>query len=307
MVSRGADSNHPALSTVLAPLKATQMEDLMITKGTAALGPATVEAKTSAVSWGAIFAGAVVAAATSLILVLLATGLDLASISPWAGTGVSATSLTVMTAIVVLIIQWLASGVGGYVTGRLRTKWVGTHTHEVFFRDTAHGFIAWAVATLLVTSTLVSGASSLLGAGAHAGVAAAAATSNIPSGGLINGVSPYDVDMLFRTSGGTEPKASAAGAREETGHILGKALTTGELSAADRTYLAQLVAAQTGLSDADAQLRVDEGLTQMKAAADGARRTSEMTAIFAALAMVVGAFIACVAAALGGRLRDLHP
>jgi hypothetical protein len=283
------------------------MEDLIITQRAAALGPAAAESKTSAVSWGAIFAGAVVAAATSLILVLLATGLDLASISPWAGSGVSATSLTVMTAIALLIIQWLSAGAGGYVTGRLRTKWVGTHTHEVFFRDTAHGFITWAVATLLVTSTLASGASSLLGSGAHGGMAAATVASNTTSGASINRVNPYDLDMLFRTSGGTEPKASAANAREESGHILARGLTTGDVSAADRSYLAQLVAAQTGLSDADAQRRVDEGLTQIKAAADAVRRTSEMTAIFAALAMVVGAFIACVSAALGGRERDLHP
>jgi hypothetical protein len=284
------------------------MQDLTITQRTAALGPSTVEAKTSAVTWAAILAGAVVAAAVSLILVLLATGMDLASMSPWPSSGASATSMVVMTAIAVLIIQWLSAAVGGYVTGRLRTKWVGTHTHEVFFRDTAHGFIAWAVATLLVTSALASGASSLLGAGARAsGMAAATLASNASSGGTTSDVRPYDLDMLFRTSAGTEARPGASGAREETGHILARGLVTGDVSAADRTYLAQLIAAQAGVSDADAQRRVDEGITQMKAAADAARRSSEMTAIFAALAMVVGAFIACVSAALGGRVRDMHP
>ncbi len=284
------------------------MQDLTITQRTAALGPSTVEAKTSAVTWAAILAGAVVAAAVSLILVLLATGMDLASMSPWPSSGASATSMVVMAAIAVLIIQWLSAAVGGYVTGRLRTKWVGTHTHEVFFRDTAHGFIAWAVATLLVTSALASGASSLLGAGARAsGMAAATLASNVSSGGTTSDVRPYDLDMLFRTSAGTEARPGASGAREETGHILARGLVTGDVSAADRTYLAQLIAAQAGVSDADAQRRVDEGITQMKAAADAARRSSEMTAIFAALAMVVGAFIACVSAALGGRVRDMHP
>jgi hypothetical protein len=282
------------------------MEELTITQRTA-LGPSTVEAKTSAVSWAAILAGAVVAAATSLILVLLATGMDLASMSLWTSSGASATSMLVVTGIAVLIIQWLSGGVGGYITGRLRTKWVGTHTHEVFFRDTAHGFIAWAVATLFVTSTLVSGASSFLSAGAHAsGMAATTLASNASSGGTTS-VHPYDLDMLFRTSAGTEAKPGASGAREETGHILARSLATGDVSAADRAYLVQLIAAQTGISDADAQRRVDEEITQMKAAADTARRSSEMTAIFAALAMVVGAFIACVSAALGGRVRDMHP
>ena len=267
-----------------------------------------MEAKTSAVSWAAILAGAVVAAATSLILVLLAAGMGLASVSPWSGSGTSGTSILVMTAIALLIIQWLSAGVGGYVTGRLRTKWVGTHTHEVFFRDTAHGFIAWAVATLLVTSTLASGASSLLGAGAHAsGVAVGTLAANAASAGAINNIRPYDLDVLFRTSAGMEAKSGATGAREETGHILARGLVTGDVPAADRTYLAQLIAAQTGASEADAHRRVDDGITQMKAAADAARRSSEMTTILTALAMVVGAFIACVSAALGGRVRDMHP
>ena len=267
-----------------------------------------MEAKTSAVSWAAILAGAVVAAATSLILVLLAAGMGLASVSPWSGSGTSGTPILVMTAIALLIIQWLSAGVGGYVTGRLRTKWVGTHTHEVFFRDTAHGFIAWAVATLLVTSTLASGASSLLGAGARAsGVAVGTLAANAASAGAINNIRPYDLDVLFRTSAGMEAKPGATGAREETGHILTRGLVTGDVPAADRTYLAQLIAAQTGASEADAQRRVDDGITQMKAAADAARRSSEMTTILTALAMVVGAFIACVSAALGGRVRDMHP
>jgi len=280
------------------------MEDVTTSQRSAAIGSSTVEAKTSAVSWAAILAGAVVAAATSLILVLLAAGMGLASVSPWSGSGTSGTSILVMTAIALLVIQWLSAGVGGYVTGRLRTKWVGTHTHEVFFRDTAHGFIAWAVATLLVTSTLASGASSLLGAGAHAVVPLAA---NAASAGAINNIRPYDVDLLFRTSAGMEAKPGATGAREETGHILARGLVTGDVPAADRTYLAQLIAAQTGASEADAHRRVDDGITQMKAAADAARRSSEMTTILTALAMVVGAFIACVSAALGGRVRDMHP
>jgi len=284
------------------------MEDVTTSQRSAAIGSSTVEAKTSAVSWAAILAGAVVAAATSLILVLLAAGMGLASVSPWSGSGASGTPILVMTAIALLIIQWLSAGVGGYVTGRLRTKWVGTHTHEVFFRDTAHGFIAWAVATLLVTSTLASGASALLGAGAHAsGVAVGTLAANAASAGAINNIRPYDLDVLFRTSAGMEAKPGATAAREETGHILARGLVTGDVPAADRTYLAQLIAAQTGASDADAHRRVDDGITQMKAAADAARRSSEMTTILTALAMVVGAFIACVSAALGGRVRDMHP
>ena len=120
----------------------------------------------SAVSWAAIIAGAVGAAALSLILLLLGSGLGLSMASPWSGP--SATTFAVSTAIWLIVVQWLASGVGGYIAGRLRTKWNGIHTDEVAFRDTAHGFLAWALATLLVAGLLGSAVSSIVGGGASA-------------------------------------------------------------------------------------------------------------------------------------------
>jgi hypothetical protein len=92
-----------------------------------------LEASTSGVAWPAIIGGAFAAVALSLILLALGSGLGLASVSPWSNAGVSATTFTVMTAVWLIVVQWLASGLGGYLTGRLRTKWVGLHTHEVFF------------------------------------------------------------------------------------------------------------------------------------------------------------------------------
>src|SRR5580700_3907157 len=106
----------------------------------------------SAASWPAIIAGAFVAAAVSLVLLALGSGLGFAAISPWPGHGVSATTYAVTTAIWLIVMQWLSSCAGGYITGRLRTKWAGTHSHEVFFRDTAHGLVMWAVATGLIAS-----------------------------------------------------------------------------------------------------------------------------------------------------------
>ena len=297
----------------------------------ATTGNQTVESSKSAVSWGAIIAGAVVAAAVSLILLALASGLGLASVSPWPNSGASLTTFSVMTAIGLIVVQWVASGFGGYVTGRLRTKWTGTHTHEVFFRDTAHGFIMWALSTVLVASLLASATASLVGAGAHgaamvasgaaaggAGAAGSAmANSSAPAGTLspVGSVSAYNVDTLFRSAqpnanGGT----SNADARAEATRILARSLTSGDVAAADRTYLAQLVAARTGVSDTDAQKRVDDTIAQVQAdetkarqAADTARKASSAASIFTALAMVIGAFIACAAAALGGQLRDMHP
>src|SRR5882762_7540693 len=171
-------------------------------------GAPIVEASTSAVSWAAIVAGAVVAAAVSLILLALASGLGLASVSPWPDSGASLTTFSVMTAIGLIVVQWLASGLGGYVTGRLRTKWVGTHTHEVFFRDTAHGFIMWSLSTVLVATLLASATASLVGAGAH-GAAMVATGAAAGGGAAAAGSAMTDSGAANSAAGGS---SSAGGA-----------------------------------------------------------------------------------------------
>jgi hypothetical protein len=265
----------------------------------------SAESTQSAVSWAAIFSGAVVAAAVSLILVALGSALGLSSISPWAG-GASATTFTVMAAIWLVVTQWVAAGFGGYLTGRLRTKWVATHTHEVFFRDTAHGFVAWALATVLTVGLLVSASASLASGGARlAGAAGSAAAVAGPRNGAPAG--SYDLDVLFR--GGSPDSGPAGGAdpRGEAMRILANGLGNGaDVAADDRAYLASLVSARTGISPADAQARVDNFIQRSKVAMDSARKASAAAALFTALSMLVGAFIACVAAALGGSRRDLN-
>jgi hypothetical protein len=131
----------------------------------------------------------------------------------------------------------------------------------------------------------------------------------------VGSISAYNVDTLFRAA---QPNANGAGsnadARAEATRILARSLSSGDVPAADRTYLAQLVAARAGVSDTDAQKRVDDTIAQVQAdetkarqAADTARKASSAASIFTALSMVIGAFIACAAAALGGQLRDMHP
>ena len=279
----------------------------------------TVEASTSAVSWGAIIAGAVVAAAVSLILFALSSGLGLAAVSPWPGSGASLVTFSVMTGIGLIVVQWVASGVGGYITGRLRTRWIRTHTHEVFFRDTAHGFITWALSTVIVAAVVATGITSAAASLASAGARGAAA---VAAGGALGAsqqgpgtVSVYNVDTLFRAvePAATQP-ATTTEARAEATRILAKSLGTGAVPTADRAYLVRLVVASTGLPERDAQTRVDDVIETVKAdeakareAADAARKASSAASIFTALSMVIGAFIACVAAALGGQLRDEHP
>jgi hypothetical protein len=284
--------------------------------------PLPVEAPLSGVSWPAVIGGAFTAAAVSLILLALGSGFGLASISPWSGSGASVTTFTIVGGIWLIVTQWLASGVGGYVTGRLRTKWAGLHTHEVFFRDTANGLIMWAVAAVIGAVMLASAASAVVSGTAHmvgtvaggttAGAAQGAAQSAVGRGAGAADPNAYFVDNLFRTDRAS-PNTSDAEIKAESARILANGLRNGEVSSSDRTYLAQLIAARTGLSQADAEKRVDAVLAQAKEAeskarqlADTARKEGAYASIFTALSMLIGAFIACAAAALGGQQRDQY-
>jgi hypothetical protein len=272
------------------------------------------ESSKSAVSWAAIIAGAVAATSASLLLLALGSGLGLISASPWPGVGASAGAVTALAAAWFVAVQWIASGLGGYLTGRLRTRWVGTHDHEVFFRDTAHGFVTWALATIVLALLIAAAASAAVGtgvrAGAEMGTGAAQGAANAASRSPVSG---YDVDMLFRSSQ-ADPGQSAANSRQEATRILAKGMTTGDVSAADRAYVAQMVAARTGIAQPEAEKRVDDVVAQLNAsetkarqAADAARKAAATASILTALSMLIGAFIACAAAALGGKERDLHP
>jgi len=125
---------------------------------------ASVESSASAVEWPAIAAGALAAVGVSIIISTLASGAGLAWVRPWSFAGGSPATFGVAAAIGLIVTQWIASALGGYLTGRLRIKWVGIRTEEIFFRDTAHGFLAWALATLFVAAVL-----SLVAAGTVAG------------------------------------------------------------------------------------------------------------------------------------------
>jgi hypothetical protein len=280
-----------------------------------------LEAATSGVAWPAVLGGAFAAVALSVVLLALGSGFGLAVVSPWPGTGASATTFSIMTGLWLIITQWLASGLGGYITGRMRIKWAGLHTHEVFFRDTANGFLSWAVASVAGAVFLASAASALVGgtanmvlgvasgtaAGASQGMAQAAGRPGVPADST-----GYFVDSLFRTDH-PSPNTSAGDPRAEGGRILLNGLRNGDMPVGDKTYLAQLVAARTGLSQTDAEKRVDDVIAQEKAAelkvrqaADAARKAAAYLSIFLALSMLIGAFIASTAAALGGRQRDQY-
>ena len=129
-----------------------------------------------AVSWPAIAAGAIAAAALTLVLLAFGAGMGFSAVSPWGNSGISASTFQITTGLYLIVVALLASAMGGYVAGRLRTRWVGVHTHEVYFRDTAHGFLAWALATVIGAGFLAAAASNIAG-GASPGLAPAANVS----------------------------------------------------------------------------------------------------------------------------------
>jgi VIT1/CCC1 family predicted Fe2+/Mn2+ transporter len=272
------------------------------------------ESAVSAVSWPAIIAGTFSIVTVGLILLALGSGLGLSSVSPWPNSGVSATAFGVYAAVWLIVVQWVSAAFGGYLTGRLRTKWVGVHTDEVYFRDTAHGFLAWAVAAVIMAAALSSAASSAVGnvVRATGSVASAAAQGAGAAAAQSGGIDPmgYLVDSLFR-SDHPDANANPQEIRTEASRIILSGLRNGDVPASDKTYLAQLVAARTGIAQADAAKRVDEVIakakdaeTKARQAADAARKTAAAIAFFTAFSMLIGAFIAAVAATIAGHRRD---
>jgi hypothetical protein len=266
---------------------------------------AAAELSGSAVSWAAIIAGAVSAAAFAIVLFTLGTGLGLASISPWGNRGLTASSIGALAIAWFIAIHLFSFGAGGYLAGRLRRRWLATHGDEVFFRDTAHGLLVWALGTILtgcIVASIVSGAASIAGqvGGSAAGAAASTAASDQ------NDPTSYFTDMLFR-SDRTDQSSNADQSRREVSRIFVKSLT-GDINATDKTYVAQVIARQTGLSQADAEQRltqtVEQAKTAAKQAADTARKIAVSASLWAFVAMLVGAFAACYMAMIGGELRD---
>lgn len=381
--------------------------------------PAAMASGLSAVSWAAVLAGAVTAAALSLVMFILGIGLGLGAISPWSGEGISGTALGVSTILWIALTSLVASAAGGYITGRLRTRWTAVHTDEVFFRDTAHGFLAWGLATLLtavVFTTATAGIAKLgvqAGATVAGGVAETAATAAV-AGAAAGGdnaagtaANPrqsavsYYLDTLFRTGvmnqvqvnalqvtpatvgnaqrpapgneaqaaegaaqqQGTQPQqqaaaeaaATAAGANSltpdqqaalaaggagpetmvqpnarrmqampqqgtpvalpEVERIFTRALDRNALTRDDATYVGRLVAQHTGMSEMEAEARVNDVFARTQAemrdmemtareAADEARAASMKTALWFFVALLGGAFLGSFTATIGGRQRD---
>jgi hypothetical protein len=248
------------------------------------------ETSISGVSWPAVFAGAFVTAAMSLTFMALGAGVSLSSISPWPQAGASVSRLAPMAIVWVILVQIISASIGGYMAGRLRTKWVNLHTHEVYFRDTAHGFLAWTVGLTLGLLFIASG----IAKNATAGQAAQTRLTD------------YYVAKLFRT---TRPEMTAGEttARTEAGLIVAGALALQGVTPDDQSYLSQLIVMRTGLSKAEAEKRVADTLAEARYAADNARKSLAHSFYWLFVALLCGAFCSSYAATIGGRQRDNIP
>lgn len=282
------------------------------------------ESVVSAVSWSAIIGGAFTASALSVLLLALGTGLGFTSVSAYQGQGASAAAVGIGAALWLIVTQIVSSGLGGYLAGRLRTKWTNVHSDEVYFRDTAHGFMVWALGAIVSAVLLASAASSIIGGGASmvsglgGGLASVAGKATNSAGqaaaNTIGDPSAFVSDNLLRTdkpAPDADPKAVTA----EVGRIVATSVKNGAIAPADRSYVAQVVSSRTGLSQADAEKRVDDTIQQAKDtaakaeaaardAADKARAASAYAALWLAISMLIGAFCASYGALVGGRARD---
>ncbi len=255
----------------------------------------------SAISWSAVFAGAFAALGLSIVLVILGSAFGFGAMSPFAGDGLSAATIGTVTVLWLILTQIFASVAGGYIAGRMRVRW-SIHNDEVYFRDTVHGFLTWAVASAAMFA--IAGLVAASGAAAATAVTTAAITSEETA------PSTLITDRLYR-SPGANPEMLAA-ARLEADRLVVRAIADKDsVTPADRNWLKADVAEWTGLNAEAVDTRVGAAFAEMdvareeaREAVDLARAASVTLALATALAMMIGALVAAAAAVYGGRERD---
>ena len=275
--------------------------------------PVTADASSddrSYVDWAAILAGAALAAAISLVMLSFGSAIGLGITSPLPGEGVSFFWFAIAAGLWLLWVQVSSFMAGGYLAGRLRRRIGGATEDEVDMRDGSHGLLVWAVGTLvgavLLTSGIMGAAQTTVqAAGAVAGPAAEAAAEEGS-----DAFTGYLSDTLFRAEQPATTQA-AQRTRQEVGRIIAQSVADGELADADRAYIVQVVAAQTGLEPQEVEARVDdveERIVTMRdealEAADRARQIGVLAAFLVAASLLVSAAAAYFAAGVGGRHRD---
>jgi hypothetical protein len=277
--------------------------------------------------WGPVILGALGAAAMSVVLLAFGSALGLSVVSPYAYAGISAKGAAILAAVYLALVMVASFAAGGYIAGRMRSPWRTTDETESYFRDGAHGFGVWAIGVLLGAVLAASGVGAVISAAGKATTAIAAAgtagaASNPALGQLSLRPTDYAIDRLLApgpaAAPGTQPAAqpnatpqTRADLEAPMARALASSLTKPQLDVRDRTYLASIVANRTGMSQADAEKRVDEAYAELKAAeqkardaAEAARKTALIAAFLTAATLAIGCAAACAGAALGARHRD---
>jgi hypothetical protein len=262
------------------------------------------------IEWGPLILGALGATAMSVVLLTFGAALGLSVVSPYPFAGISARGLAVLTGTYTALVLVASFAAGGYLAGRLRTPWVSADAVESHFRDGAHGFDVWALGVLLGAALAVSGAGTILKTAVHTSgaVAAGAALDR-----LSTAPTDYAVDRLLAAAPGAGPAPGTQ--RSDLAAPIARAFAANlhnpQLDARDRATLVQLVVQRTGMAQADAEKRVDEAFTELKAAeqkardaAEQARKATLIAAFVAAATLAIGCAAACAGAEVGARHRD---
>ena len=232
-------------------------------------------------------------------ITFLGTGLGFSAVSPWSNLGTSASTIGKAAIAWLILTQIIASAMGGYLAGRLRTKWANVHTDEVYFRDTAHGFLVWAVGLVITASLLASAATSLTGSGVRD---SHGPLSNSVADASILDPNAYFVDTLLRSN--AAPDQNQAVVRGEVDRIFSHSLAQGLLAPIDKTYLVQVVSARTGLGQSDAEKRVSDVFGEAQQSAEITRKSVAHLSLWLFVALLSGAFCASYAGTIGGKQRD---
>ena len=287
------------------------------------VGPAPVTSATSAgasfVEWGAVLAGAFLAAAISFVLLTFGAAIGLSAASPWPNSGVSAKLIATLAVLWAMMQQIGAFMAGGYVAGRMRSRWYETTQHEVEFRDGLHGGLVWAVGIVIgaALAMATAGAAAKTGIDVAGRAVAAASSSAEPMDAVLDNM--LRPTTVAQAAGAPTPPAAAPAptttrarstaansdeTRSEVARMLSSAVASGSLSDQNRAYLAQVVAQRSGLSQQEAERRVNEAFTAAREAADKARKAAILTGFVTAASLIISFGAAWWAALRGGQHRD---
>jgi hypothetical protein len=278
----------------------------------------TSTAGTSFVEWGAVVAGAVLAAAISFVLLTFGTAIGLSATSPWPNSGASAKVIASLAIFFAMVQQIGAFMAGGYVAGRMRSRWGETTAHEVEFRDGLHGGLVWAVGVVIGVALFFATAGAAARTGTEVAGKTAAMTATDPMDMVLDTMlrpttaaqaslpGPAPAATTTPSTAARRPGAASGTdeSRAEISRILASSITRGSMAEQNRAYLAQLVAQRTGLSQPEADKRVNDAINQAQEAADKARRATLLTGFVTAASLIISFGAAWWAALRGGHHRD---